>query len=308
MLDLIVVVARFVQFTAAVVLFGTPLFFVYALRGLMQTDPAALAWGRGVTRASAGLLVLGTLTSLLAQTANMAGSPAMAFDRDALGMVLSGTQFGYAIVARLALGLGVLVLAFRLPPTHRLWLIAVGAGALILASFAWTGHGASEEGLSGAIHAASDVVHLIAAGVWLGALVALAVLLMRSRKTPLPALHQALENFSGIGSVVVAALLGSGLVNSWFLVGPTHLEGLVTSPYGWLLLAKLVLFGAMLVLAAANRFHLTPGLGQALGDATGSAAATRRLRRSIALETALGVGVLTLVSALGMLAPVSAQM
>lgn len=308
MLDLIVVVARFVQFMAAAILFGTPLFFVYALRGLMQTDPAALAWGRSVTRASAGLLVLGASASLLAQTANMAGSPAMAFDRDALGMVLSGTQFGYAILARLALGLGVLVLAFWLPPARRLWLIAVGAGALILASFAWTGHGASEEGLPGAIHAASDIVHLIAAGVWLGALVALAVLLVASRQTPLPALQQALENFSGIGSVVVAALLSSGLVNSWFLVGPTHLEGLVTSPYGWLLLAKLVLFGAMLMLAAANRFHLTPGLGQALGDATGPAAVTRRLRRSIALETALGVGVLTLVSALGMLAPISAQM
>lgn len=308
MLDLIVVLARLMQFMAAVILFGTPLFFLYALRDLMQTDPAALAWGRSFTRASAGLLVFGASASLLAQTANMAGSPAMAFDREALGMVLSGTQFGFAILARLTLGFGVLVLAFCLPPASRLWLIAVGAGALILASFAWTGHGASEEGLSGAIHATSDIVHLIAAGVWLGALVALAALLAASPKTPLPALHQALENFSGIGSVVVAALLGSGLVNSWFLVGPTHLKGLLTSPYGWLLLVKLALFGAMLVLAAANRFHLTPGLGQALGDAAGSATATRQLRRSIALETALGAGVLALVSALGMLAPVSAQM
>ncbi len=250
MIELLVIVARVVQFSAAVALFGTPLFFLYALGATSQPSSPTLAWGRGLVRLAGGLLVVGALASLFGQTAAMAGDPAMAFDADALGMVLTGTNFGYAIVARLVLALLVVLVALRLPAGRRLWGAAAGAGGLILASFAWTGHGATEEGAAGMIHAASDVTHLIAAGVWLGALAALSVLLWNARNgvaepTSLATLHRALEGFSGVGSLAVAALLASGLVNSWFLVGLPHLAGLVTTPYGWLLLTKIGFFGAM---------------------------------------------------------------
>lgn len=312
MIELLVIVARVVQFSAAVALFGSPLFFLYALGATSQPSSPTLAWGRGLVRLAGGLLVVGALASLFGQTAAMAGDPAMAFDADALGMVLTGTTFGYAILARLALAVSVVLLALRLPPGRRLWGAAAGAGGLILASFAWTGHGATEEGLGGVIHAASDVVHLIAAGVWLGALAALSVLLWNARKgvagpANLAALYKALESFSGVGSLVVAALLASGLVNSLFLVGLARLGGLVTTPYGWLLLMKLGIFGVMVLLAATNRFRLTPGLGRALRGQDDMVLAADRLRRSIFIETGLGLGILILVSVLGMLAPVSAQ-
>src|SRR3546814_14624105 len=67
--------------------------------------------------------------------------------------------------------------------------------------------------------------------------------------------HRALDGFARIGSIVVGLLILSGVVNSWILVGPSRLGSLFTSLYGALLTAKLLLFGAMLILAAANRFR-----------------------------------------------------
>lgn len=310
-MDLLIATVRFVQFAAAVALFGAPLFFLYALGETVRSGDGLLAWGRSLVRWSASALWVSALASLFGQTAVMAGDMAMAADPEALRMVLTGTSFGYAIAVRLLLATLVLALSLWLGPRLRLWLVSVGAGALILASFAWTGHGAVEQGAAGIIHAISDIVHLIAAGVWLGALAALAVLLWRGRNEggkALALLHRALENFSGVGSLVVAALLASGLVNSWFLVGLRPVDAILTTPYGWLLAVKIALFGAMLLLAAANRFRLTPALGVALANGADGGPATAKLRRSVLFETVLAIGVLALVSILGMIAPVSAQM
>lgn len=309
--DLVIFAARLIQFAAAATLFGGPAFLLYAMAPSVADGSRDLGWGRRLIGRGGGLLVLGALASLLGQTASMAGDPAMAFDVETLTAVLTSTSFGYAIGARLALAVLVVGLALALPAGQALWSAAVGVGALILASFAWTGHGATEDGVLGLIHAAADAVHLVAAGVWLGALVVLSRLLWVARgaaaKPPaLTTLHRALENFSGIGSLVVAILLATGLVNSWFLVGPAHLGGLVTTPYGRLLLAKIGLFGLMLALAGANRFRLNPALGQALRDQTDFPTAIAHLRRSVLLETTLGLGILVLVSLLGMYAPVAA--
>ena len=311
-MDLLIATVRFVQFAAAAALFGAPLFFLYALGEAARSGDPMFAWGRRLAGWSAGALLIGALGSLLGQTAVMAGDPAMATDPAALRMVLTGTSFGLATAARMALAAVVLGLALWLAPGLRLWLVCVGAGALILASFAWTGHGAAEEGAAGAVHATSDIVHLLAAGVWLGALAALSVLLWSGRKgasgKALAALHQALENFSGIGSLVVAALLATGLVNSWFLVGLRPVDKILATTYGQLLAVKIVVFGGMLLLAAANRFYLTPRLGAVRAGTADSAPARAALRRSVLCETLLAAGVLVLVSVLGMIAPVSSQM
>lgn len=313
MMDLVIAAARLLQFVGAVSLFGAPLFFLYAWSEAARAGDSKLAWGRPLVGWSSGLLAIGTFGALLGQTAVMAGDPAMAINPEALKLVLTGTTFGYAIAARLALAVMVLAFSLWLSPGLRLWRVCSAAGALILASFAFTGHGAAEEGPAGVAHAVADILHLIAAGVWLGALAALGGALWRVRRSADPEtltiLHQGLERFSGVGSLAVAALLVSGLVNSWFLVGLRPFGEILATPYGGLLMVKLVLFAAMLLLAAANRFRHTPRLGTALsegGHASGAAVAA--LRRSVLIETALGIGVLTLVSLLGMLAPVSAQM
>jgi putative copper resistance protein D len=223
------------------------------------------------------------------------------------------------------LALAVLLLS----PARRPALIAVVlAGAAACASFGWMGHGGATEGPGGGLHLIADILHALAAGVWIGAL-AMFLLMLTGRQNQDferdAALHKALHGFAGIGSILVATLVATGLINSWFLVGPTRLAGLWTTPYGQLLSLKLVVFLAMLGLAAANRFHLTPDLGVALSNADfnrgrwtpdlgpqlnpdgPTETAMRGLRRSLILEASLGFAVLALVAWFGMLAPVSAQ-
>jgi putative copper resistance protein D len=71
--------------------------------------------------------------------------------------------------------------------------------------------------------------------------------------------------------------------------------------YGQGLLAKLFLFGLMLLLAAVNRFWLTPKLESALDSGSSSERPIRALYASIVAEAAIGVLVLAIVAWLGTL-------
>jgi putative copper resistance protein D len=100
-------------------------------------------------------------------------------------------------------------------------------------------------------------------------------------------------------------LVLTGLVNVWFLVGPSQIALAASTAWGAALLAKLAVFGVMLSLAALNRFRLTPRLER---DMTGgrATAALAALKRSVAFESAAGFIVLALVAWLGTLAPPAA--
>jgi putative copper resistance protein D len=196
-----------------------------------------------------------------------------------------------------------------LRPGRGLWWTCAGLGAVACASFAWMGHGAATAGSPGLLHLAADILHALATGAWIGALVVFFGLLRRSAQDAGldRVLYKALHDFSGVGSALVATLVATGLVNSWFLVGPTRLSGLWATPYGQLLSLKLALFAGMLGLAAANRFRHTPALGLALDGPRPRDPALKALRRSLAWESGLALAVLGLVAWLGTLAPISAQ-
>jgi putative copper resistance protein D len=147
------------------------------------------------------------------------------------------------------------------------------------------------------------MVHSVGAALWLGALVALTILLLRRPGVDDGALYRALHGFSGLGTLAVALLVATGLANSWFLVGSERFVNLGESLYGQLLIAKLALFVLMLGLAADNRFRLTPALRLELEHTGQSISAVRRLRRSIVTETALGLVVLAVVALMGTLPP-----
>ena len=309
MIEAAVAAARLAQFACAVILCGAPLVFLYALPARGAGAAVEQPWPRTLLRWTTGLLLLGVVVGLVFQTAAMAGSIRQALDPASLIAVLTGGPFGWAIIARFALALQAFVALAGLRPSRVLWAILAATGAGVAASFAWTGHGAADEGLPRLVHLVADVLHLLAAGVWLGALAVFALLLLRNNASDaeLQGLHRALARFAGAGSAAVAILLATGLVNSWFLVGPAHLAGLVQTPYGLLLLAKVALFAAMLALATANRFRLTPGLGAALAGRAPVTQAVAALRRSVLLETTAAFAVLAVVSVLGTLAPPSSS-
>ena len=184
--------------------------------------------------------------------------------------------------------------------------VVVIASAIAVATLAWTGHGAMDEGAKGWTHLLADILHLLAAGAWVGALLGLILLVARPDRRAdtahLTLTHRALHGFGLIGTIVVGTLIVTGLVNTWLLVGLGNLPKLAASLYGQLLLAKLVLFGAMLVLASLNRYRLTPALKHAMpgGDQRGALSA---LRRSLGIEALCAITILALVAWLGTLEP-----
>src|SRR5262249_8768389 len=110
--------------------------------------------------------------------------------------------------------------------------------------------------------------------------------------------------FSGMGYAAVALLIGTGLVNSWYLV--PSIGQLPDTFYGQLLLAKLALFALMMLLAAMNRFWLVPCLRAWDGSAQ-TEAGLLRVRRNVTGEQLLGVLIVALVSVLGNLSPSASQ-
>jgi putative copper resistance protein D len=237
----------------------------------------------------------------------MAETDLLHLDHATVAMVATQTTLGEAWQVRLA----ALAASFLLAVTRR-WaalpalLATILASGVALATLAWAGHGAAGEGSAGDFQLAADIVHLLAAGVWIGALVALSLMLIRPpaslEEEHVAATHRALERFSITGSIVVGLLIATGLVNSFLLVGIANVPHLLSSLYGQLLAAKLALFGIMLLLAAGNRFHLTPALDRAR-RAGNTAEALTTLHRSLLLETGAGLTVLALVAWLGTLSP-----
>jgi putative copper resistance protein D len=207
--------------------------------------------------------------------------------------VLTNTRFGLVWSARL--GIAVLLAALMPWPGTRLLQLAAGTG--LIALIALIGHAGATPGTVGDIHLTSDMVHLLAAGAWLGGLPALAMLLARAHGADDAAWRSlavgAARRFSWLGIMSVATLLASGIINSWNLLGGPR--NLVTTDYGRLVLLKIGLFFVMVGIATANRFHFTPRLP---GDG-----ALRALQRNSLAETSLGVCVMLIVGALGTLSP-----
>jgi len=299
-LEVAVIALRWLQYSGAVVLLGAPLFLLYSFKG---GDGPTLTWARPTLIWAAVMVALGSLVSLVAQTAVMAGSLSEAIKPASLSFVVTGTPLGIAMIVRAGVALLGLVAVFALKPGRVLWGLTLAAGLVVAASFAWTGHGAATEGPGGLLHLTADIIHAIAAALWLGALAALTILLLRRAGPDDLAIHRALDGFAGAGTLAVVLLVLTGLVNTWFLVGPTRVGHLGTSLYGQLLIAKLILFGLMLVLAVSNRFRLTPALGTALLASEPSAAAMRNLRRSLLFEAGLGLALLAVVAVMGTLPP-----
>ncbi len=307
MIDGLTIGIRFALYVNLMLLFGLPLFGLYALKGAERLHSNVLPL-RALTIWLA-LLAMGlSLLSIISMTASMAGVSLFEIDRASVNMMISETPMGQAWQGRMAALLGTLYLAVALGACKKpTWLVLVSLGAAsALASLAWTGHGAASEGIAGTRHLIADIVHLLASGAWVGALASLGTMIFRPSSNVnvdhLRLTHRALEGFSRVGTLIVALIVASGLVNSYMLVGPAHVLSLPSTLYGRLLMAKLALFGVMLGLAAANRFRLTPAFDQAIKE-NGTMSAITLLRRSLIFEASAALLILGLVAWLGTLEP-----
>jgi putative copper resistance protein D len=295
---------RLAVYASLTLLFGLPMFALYAWTTEGRRAGRVVSQLRFLLVALSLIALIASAVWLVLVAANMAGLPVGAIDRATVQMVVTETPMGAAWQGRMTALVAALVLsaAGRRSPPVALLVAVTTAAAVALGTLAWTGHGAA----GGWLQLTADIVHLLAAGTWIGALASFVLLLVRPlagmSRDEITATHGALRRFSVTGTIVVALLVATGLVNSLMLVGPANLPRLAETSYGQLLIVKLCLFAVMLILAASNRFRLTPALGEERGKGDTQQAVVA-LRRSVSLEFAAGALVLAVVSALGLLTP-----
>lgn len=191
--------------------------------------------------------------------------------------VMAGTRFGEALMLRA--GLLILALVLLRGEGH------VRAAALLPLAIAASlqgllGHGAATDPWT----TAALSLHVLAAGLWLGALPPLlAACLLRPAQAPMIA-----RRFTPLGLACVAVLAATSILQVQSFIGT--LPGLLGTDYGKLALGKLALFGGLLLLAAANRFRFVPS-----AETSGSA---QCLALSIAAETGLGLATVAVAATL----------
>jgi putative copper resistance protein D len=224
-----------------------------------------------------------------------------ALSTPARGAVLFETQFGRVWQLRLGLIATAFVLvasALAKVKARRaliaiLWLVSI----VLLVSLALISHATAATrqpfGVLG------DMIHLCAAGLWIGGLVPLAIFLacVRASFSLSKMVPCVLARFSALSLCCVSVLVVSGISNSWLLVGSIY--ALFTTPYGQLLLFKLALFAILVGFGARNRFLVKAKLPTAAADPDVLA----QLRRNVICETYLGVAVVVIVACLGVTPP-----
>jgi copper transport protein len=247
---------------------------------LLPGDPS----GR-ILRA-AGLIWLVVFTGVVI----LLGGPSALGSSHVALIVLVGTVYGLASI--LAARIIPTVLDIHIPTWWGAPVIAAGA---LLAGFTLISHA----GGSGIVVAVSDWLHLMAAAAWVGALPALMLTLRAVPIEDRPRVGRLLvPRVSGIAGFALLVMVITGTAASWKFVA--SLQGLVGSLYGRSLLVKLSLVVVMAILGAVNRFVFRPRI------VANDPESLARFRTSVSFEIALGVIVLLIVGALGIMAPAAA--
>jgi copper transport protein len=263
------------------------------------TDVSGAALGRlatlivGGTAASA----LGTTAAVLAQTATTTGrspigalslvpdvaadSRPVAFALLRAALLIGATLIGAAARARLLPGA----------------LVATGAAVAVAGLLApVAGHPWTADPRALAVPA--DALHLLAASVWLGLLVALVV---ASSALADPDRAILLVSRSAFVAAVVVAVTGTA--SGWLLLG--SIDALTDTASGQLVILKAVGFAVLVALGWLNRARLVPLLGRALTGPDGedrtaqrSARVRRRLLQVVRVEVVVGALVLAVTAGL----------
>lgn len=180
------------------------------------------------------------------------------FDVDLIGILVQSSNgssaftraAGFAMVGLGAVGSVPTSKLYRITPGNCLTL---GGIAILLYSFTTTGHLASADFLV----QLALVLHVLTVSLWIGSLYPL----LRFTRTSEPSsIQQAMHSFGKVANWIVLILLLCGLLLAWLL-----LEGasdLVTTDYGRGLGVKVALVISLLLVAARNKFRLTPAMLQ----------------------------------------------
>lgn len=294
----------------AVGLIGGLAFYLWVVAGAAAAAPAD--WRERVREAgrrhalrfawpALALLALVGLAEPFVQARQLGGL-------DLVDKVIGETDWGehwlqrQVVLAAIVIALGAATWGRAREVGSRLLLWAALAGSLVYVLLvSLVSHAGAVEGSFWAVTA--DFVHLTSAAVWVGMVAQMGLALAWARRevpdgTRSAFLAAHLQRFSVLAAISVLALLATGTFSA--LTEIPEWSSFVDTSYGRVLLAKLVLVGLLLPVAALNAAVLRPRAIRAVPASR--RAGLERLRafllRSIWLEAALAVCVLVLVGVL----------
>lgn len=209
---------------------------------------------RPVARLAAGVGALGWGLAVPLVALYQLGLPASAILDGATWSSLAPAEYVVpaAVVAGLALAVGSLP-ASAAPERTRAALVLAGCALAVIAP-AFTGH--TRAATPEALVVGVDVLHLAAGSLWLGGLVAIALVLGELAWGDGGAV--VLGRFSTWAAGLLAVLVGAGTFLAWRIAGSW--DALLDSGYGVLLLVKVLAALVAIGIAAWNRFALMPRL------------------------------------------------
>jgi copper transport protein len=293
-------VTRWIVFLSLMISLGLFVFRVIIARPLRRIAPASSP--RWITRAlavSLGVTLLATPVYLLFSTAQFALRSWTAVG--ALVPLMRVSAFGRAftdlelVVALFALAAAIAIGVERSDRRQRsvVELLSQG-GALVaaisaIALISLAGH--APQSAHRWIALPLDVVHVTVGSIWLGGLVGLLALwpgIVRAERTT--ALAAIVPRFSNTAFVSVLAIIATGTVNS--IVYLPTVSSLWQTAYGKALIAKILLLGGTMLLAAVNLLRTKPGLQKAAAtsDETLGTISATLLRRLVRGETLIVAG------------------
>lgn len=302
-------IARWLVLVAALAAAGVPLLGLLIPR--LATPTMQDVSGRVIVRQRLRRLTLLALASLLVASliqlivqASIAAGGLIEALGDPLLRVLVDTRWGHAWLARVAFAsasLAALFISLKMPngDTTR---TSLRRSSLLLAwaalgSLAFASHAAATPEVARTAVVA-DLMHLFASAAWVGGLFGF-LLTLHTVRHALPddgerrLLAGLVPRFSLLAAVSTLVLVVTGIYASWVQV--TVLRAFDT-PYGWTLIAKLVLFGGLVVLGAVNLMRVRPALREQVR-------ARRFLAWMVRTEVVLGVLVLLAVGLMTSMEP-----
>ena len=152
----------------------------------------------------------------------------------------------------------------------------------------------------------SDVLHVLAASIWVGGIAMIVFALSRATRPLEPpartrVLLEVLGRFSPLALAAVVTLAVTGIVQAYIDV--RSLNALTHTTYGELVLLKTGLLGLLIGLGAVNRERVLPTLRRALAGGSSPGAVGRLLRDTTRGELATMAAVFGVTAALVSFAP-----
>lgn len=293
MIEFIATFARWSQLTANLILFGSCVFL--AIIG-QQKIVFKTSWVVRLEKGFpwlAGIILLGLVGILATTTGEATGVAANVRNPAAWLEIVQQTQIGYIWAARMLLAvvlMGVILYFMRVNRQHWHYSLCAIAASFPLVAGTLMSHSSADE--MSFVSVAPYALHILLAGIWFGALPAFLFILSSSHDASGKA-SNILENtnylrkFSAVALPVILLLVVTGLIVTDRLV-ETYYHTLVSSPYGWLLNAKLTVLAIILLIAFQVRYKWLPLFSQA-NDTKPIKESTAHLRKWVGIEFILAL-------------------